>query len=78
MARHTMPGVTMGYGEHVLMSNHYHIAPRMSEVARGLEKYLETASRLVGRTATRRVVEEGFSAMVKAVDAAIIDSFGKR
>jgi REP element-mobilizing transposase RayT len=61
-----------------LMSNHYHLALRMGEVARGLEKYMETASRLVSRAAARRVEDEGFSAVVKAVDAAVIDSFGER
>jgi len=51
---------------------------QVKEVARGLEKYMETASRLVSRAAARRVEDEGFSAVVKAVDAAVIDSFGER
>ena len=60
-----------------LMSNDCHLALRMGEVARALEKYVESASRLVGRAATRRVEDEGFSAMVKAVDAAVIDRCGE-
>ncbi len=61
-----------------LMSNHFHLALRMGEVARGLEKYVESTSRLVSRAAARRMEEEDFRAMVKAVDAAVIDSFGER
>ena len=50
----------------------------VKEVARGLEKYVESASRRVSRAATRRVEDAGFSAMVKAVDAAVTDSLGER
>jgi hypothetical protein len=58
------------------MSNHYHLALRMGEVARGLENYVETASRLLRRASARRVEDEGFRALVDAVDAAIIDQYG--
>ncbi len=51
---------------------------QVKEVARALNKYVESVSRLVGRAATRRVEDEGFGALVKAVDAAVIDSFGER
>ncbi len=51
---------------------------QVNEVARGLEKYVETASRLVSRAAARRVEDEGFRALVDAVDAAVIGSFGER
>jgi hypothetical protein len=51
---------------------------QVKEVARGLEKYVESASRLVGRAAARLVEDEGISAAVKAVDAAVIASFGER
>jgi REP element-mobilizing transposase RayT len=59
-----------------LMSNHSHLAVRMGEVPRGLEKYVETASRLLRRAATRRVEDEECRAMVDAVDAAVIDQYG--
>jgi hypothetical protein len=49
---------------------------QVKEVARGLEKYVESASRLVSRAAARRLEEEGFRAMVKAVDVAVIDQYG--
>ena len=49
----------------------------VNEVARGLEKYVETASRLVSRAAARRVEDEGFRALVDAVDAAVIDQYGE-
>ncbi len=51
---------------------------QVKEVARGLEKYVETASRLVSRAATRRVEDEAFGAMVCTVDATVIDAFGER
>jgi len=50
---------------------------QVKEVARGLEKYTESASRLVSRATTRRVEDEGFRAMVKAVDGAVIDQYGE-
>jgi hypothetical protein len=53
------------------MSNHYHLALRMGEVARALEKYVESASRLVSRAATKRVEDEEFEAMTRAVDATV-------
>jgi REP element-mobilizing transposase RayT len=49
---------------------------QVKEVARGLEKYVETASRLLRRASARRVEDEGFRALVDAVDAAIIDQYG--
>jgi REP element-mobilizing transposase RayT len=49
---------------------------QVKEVARGLEKYVESASRLVGRAATRRVEDNEFEAMVRAVDAAVTDQHG--
>ena len=51
---------------------------QVKEVARGLEKYVETASRLVSRAAARRVEDEEFGEMVTAVDAAVIDQYGER
>jgi len=50
---------------------------QVKEVARGLEKYVESASRLVSRAATRRVEGEEFEAMVRAVGAAVIDRCGE-
>jgi hypothetical protein len=49
---------------------------QVKEVARGLEKYVETASRLLRRAAARRLEEEGFRAQVRSVDAAVIDQHG--
>jgi REP element-mobilizing transposase RayT len=49
---------------------------QVKEVARALEKYVESASRLVSRAAARRLEEEDFRTMVKAVDAAVIDQYG--
>jgi len=59
------------------MSDHDQLALRIGEVARGLEKCVETAIRLVSRAATRRVEEDDSRAMGNGVDAAAIDSFGK-
>ncbi len=52
--------------------------PTLGKVARGLEKYVETASRLLRRAAARRLDEQDYRAMVKAVDAAVIDRYGER
>jgi chromosomal replication initiation ATPase DnaA len=49
---------------------------QVKEVARGLEKYVETASRLLRRASARRVEDEGFRAQVKSVDAAVIGQHG--
>jgi len=43
----------------------------VKEVAAGLEKYIETASRLVSRAATRRMEDERFGKHVEQVDALI-------
>jgi REP element-mobilizing transposase RayT len=50
---------------------------QVKEVARGIEKYVETASRLVSRAAARRVEDDEFRAMVREVEAAVSDSFGE-
>jgi hypothetical protein len=42
------------------------------EIAEGLDKHLETASRLESRAAERRVENESFGAKVQRVDEAII------
>jgi chromosomal replication initiation ATPase DnaA len=42
------------------------------EIAEGLDKHLETASRLVSRAAERRAENESFGAKVQRVDEAII------
>lgn len=44
------------------------------EVARGLEKYVETASRLVSRAAARRLDDAAFGDLLNAVDSAIAGS----
>ena len=44
------------------------------EIAEGLEKHLETASRFVSRAAERRAEDESFAAKVQRVDEAIISS----
>ncbi|HOC41551.1 MAG TPA: transposase [Thermoanaerobaculales bacterium] len=49
---------------------------QVKEVARGLEKYVETASRLVSRAAAKRVEDEEFRATVRLVEAAVIERFG--
>ncbi len=47
---------------------------QVKEVSGGLEKYLETTSRLVSRASVRRVDEEGFSERLNRVDEAITRS----
>jgi hypothetical protein len=51
---------------------------QVKEVAPALEKYVESASRLVSRAATRRIEDEAFGAKVRTVDAAVIDRYGER
>ena len=43
----------------------------VKEVASGLEKYLETTSRLVSRAAARRVEDQRFNEWVQRVDSVI-------
>gem|GEM_PF-5835950 len=51
---------------------------QVKEVARALDKYVETVSRLVSRAAAKRIEDDGFRAIVNAVDGAVIDSLGER
>ena len=44
------------------------------EFAEALDKYLETASRLVSRAALRRVEDQNFRAKIQRVDSAIVRS----
>jgi putative transposase len=53
----------------------YHLPVR--EVARGIEKYDETASRLVSRASERRLNDRHFRELVKGVDRAITEGHGK-
>jgi hypothetical protein len=46
----------------------------VKEIAGGLEKYVETASRLVSRAATRMVEDQGFREHVQRIDSLISQS----
>ncbi len=43
----------------------------VKEMAEGLEKYVETASRLVSRASQRRIVDQGFEDQVRRVDSVL-------
>ena len=49
----------------------------VKEVAAGLEKYLETTSRLVSRAAEQRTIDRGFADDVRRVDSMIARSEGR-
>jgi len=49
----------------------------VKEMGEGLEKYLETASRLVSRAAARRVEEPTFHELVRRVDSVLVGARGK-
>lgn len=51
---------------------------QVKEVARELEKHVESTSRLVSRAAARRVESDRFRATVRGVEVAVIDHFGER
>jgi hypothetical protein len=46
----------------------------VKEMAAGLEKYIETTSRLVSRAARRRMVDEGFAKRIRQVDSEVAGS----
>jgi hypothetical protein len=46
----------------------------VKETAAGLEKYLETTSRLVSRAAARRAEDQGFDERAQGVDSIIAKS----
>ncbi len=60
-----------------LTSNNDELALRMDEVARGLEKNVETASRLVSRAVARQVEDEDYRSMANGIDTAVVGSVGK-
>ena len=46
----------------------------VKELAKGLDKHLETASRLVSRAALRRVEDSDFRAKIQRADSVIVRS----
>ena len=47
---------------------------RVKELAKGLDKHIETASRLVSRAALRRAKDPNFRAKIQRVDSVIVRS----